>query len=652
MHPEGLLFVVCWPTGRRYAFRLFLCLKAAAGCTNRQFGEVKCLADQSKLAGLPGRDRLETELARAVQEARSGVLSALLLMDIDNLSLINSTLGYAAGDETIEKVAGIVQNRLGVNDILFRFHGDELAVLWRGISGSAEALARAESLCQAVFGTEINLDTCRQTVNLTVSIGLTLVDGSLSPLQVLAGASYALLKAKEGGRNQVVMLRDRRPEEGEFSSINFWLQQIKRALQEDRFVLYFQPVVDLKTEKTVHYEALLRLQDEYGHLHTPGHFLAVAERFGLLPQIDRWVFERVCQLLKKGSFNCPVFINLSGVSLSDGALLDLILRAVNGCKAGSGMLGFEITESTAVKDMVRARRWAQQLKAAGCMFALDDFGVGFASFAYLRELPVDYVKIDGSFVRSIQSDAASMAIVDAINNVAHALGKKTVAEFIEEREILLALQSLGVDYGQGHYFVRSTPCLLVWKNDTGLKSVDIFEQLRIWGESGNAQEIYNVLHMHSNPAVREAACLELLRCRVEDAVEKFVALLSSPDAALRNLAVEALQIAGENCLERLEKVLGDPDEDMVILGFNILAGVKNPAAAELVRRFLNRLSKREIVTTANVLAAALEALGQLGERGDVRLLDALRPLLYEQYGHPFLEYIWGRVKRRLCPDCC
>jgi EAL domain-containing protein (putative c-di-GMP-specific phosphodiesterase class I) len=231
---------------------------------------------------------------------------------------------------------------------------------------------------------------------------------------------------------------------------------IKSALKNDHFILYFQPVIKVSDGSIVHHEMLLRLQEPGGELIMPNNFIPVAERFGLMPQVDRWVVLSALNALKKFPDLEP-FINLSGLSLAEENLLEFIEKSIIESGVDPTRIGFEITETTAVKDMDRAERWIRRLKNLGCRFALDDFGIGFSSFSYLRLLPVDYLKIDGSYIRNMNKDATHKSLVKAINAVAHALGKKTIAEFVENEEIMKSLSALKIDFGQGYHLGKPIP---------------------------------------------------------------------------------------------------------------------------------------------------------------------------------------------------
>lgn len=413
------------------------------------------LVNHDALTGLPNRLWLEQALESAVARSRRGTANALLLLDLDNFKLVNDTLGHAAGDELLAVLAQMLSRYLREGDVLARLGGDEFAVLLDS-SGLNQALILAEQLRHIVDSTPFHL--ADQVFTLGVSIGVVAVNGYQTAQQLLAQADAAMYTAKEQGRNRVALYH---PEEGStrrLSEANKWVTRIKDALRENRLVLHYQPIFRLSDGQVAHYEALLRMREPTGELILPNEFISAAERFGLMPPLDHWVAGRAIQALHDHP-DISIVINLSGRSRVDEYLLDFIevqLRDQNVCP---DRLGFEITETAAVQDLVRAEGWIRRLKALGCRFALDDFGVGFTSFAYLRTLPVDQIKIDGSFIRTIHQDSSSRDIVHAMHSLAHKLGKETVAEFVENESILQVLKEIGITYGQGFYLGKPQPSL-------------------------------------------------------------------------------------------------------------------------------------------------------------------------------------------------
>jgi diguanylate cyclase (GGDEF)-like protein len=412
-------------------------------------------ARHDALTGLPNRRSLEEELYRSIARARRGRAGALLFLDLDNFKLVNDTLGHSAGDKLLVEVSHVLARQLRPNDILARLGGDEFAVLLDG-TAMAQAQMLAERLRSAIDGFRFTLDG--HSFELGLSVGLVAIDGWQDAHMLLAQADSAMYAAKERGRNRVVSYQDTDDYVVRLSEANQWAARIKDALREDRFVLHFQPVVYLGSMQVTHYEALIRMVDQQGTLIPPGAFIPAAERFGLMPQIDRWIVRQTVRTLQAHP-TITLFMNLSGRSLLDEALVDFIAAELRERGVEPARLGFEITETAAVQDFAHADRWIRQIKALGCHFVLDDFGVGFTSFAYLRHLPIDQVKIDGSFIQTIDRDTHNRAIVRAIHTLAIELGKATVAEFVERPAVLEILREIGITYAQGYYLGQPGPDL-------------------------------------------------------------------------------------------------------------------------------------------------------------------------------------------------
>lgn len=418
--------------------------------------QLKYLATHDYLTSIHNRYSFEESLKKAVAKAKRGKESALLLIDIDNFKLVNDTKGHAAGDDLLITIASFIKRHLRESDSLARLGGDEFGVLLEEVTVD-EARLVAEKLRQI---TEENSFCLLQygCFNLSLSIGFVLIDGALNSQELLSLADTALYAAKEKGRNRVVLLDQNEKTTIKLEAINQLITQIKNALKEDKFVLHFQPVVGVDNGKTAHYEALIRLKGEAGQLISPQAFIPTAERFGLMPQIDRWVVGASLDILRQHP-GLNLFVNISGISLNDKSLLENIEELITQSGLEPSRIGFEITETAAVKDMVLAQRWIERLKKLGCRFALDDFGIGFSSFSYLRMLPVDYLKIDGSFIRDIDREPSHRALVEAMSAVARSLGKMTVAEYVENGNVLEILHELKIDYAQGYFLGRPDPIL-------------------------------------------------------------------------------------------------------------------------------------------------------------------------------------------------
>lgn len=422
---------------------------------NKMKEQLQYMATHDFLTSTPNRYSLEENIKRAVAKAKRGEGSAILLIDLDNFKLVNDTLGHAAGDELLVNIANILRSNLREGDLLARLGGDEFAVLLEGVSAD-DARAVAEKLRYVVDKEELCFTKYKTCLTLTISLGIVMIDGTLDSQKLLSFADAALYSAKEGGRNKVAFLQPDEAQVAELSETNQLVAMIKGAIRENRFKLFFQPVSRMSDGSIIHQEALIRMVDTNGELILPGRFIPVAEKYGLMSQIDRWVVRSAFSALQSYP-ELNLYVNLSGTTLGDDDLLRFIEEQLYETGIDSSRLGFEITETAAVKDFQRAEKWIGRLKKLGCRFALDDFGIGFSSFTYLRMLPVDYLKIDGSYIRNIDTDFTQRALTQAINTVAKSLGKGTIAEFVENESIYNILEELKIDCVQGYYIGEPSP---------------------------------------------------------------------------------------------------------------------------------------------------------------------------------------------------
>jgi len=431
-------------TGRDGQIRHFVAVKQDVTQRRRTEERIRYLALHDPLTDLGNRRSVEESLERVVARARRGTPGSLLLLDLDHFKVVNDTLGHAAGDTVLVELARLLGTLRRPGDEIARLGGDEFVLVLEGIPAEAGRMV-AERLRRAVH--EHRFEVGGRRFDLGVSVGVVPIDGRLNAAALLALADSALYSAKERGRNRVVLV-DGSVSPTPLSEASVWASRVKDGLRDGRFALVYQPIYRLETGRTAHYEALLRLRDEGGGLVGPGAFLPAAEQFGLLPQIDGWVVDEVLSLLR-GRPDVEVFVNLSGASLGEEGHLQSIEERIRESGIGPGRLAFEVTETTAVRDMLAAREWMRRLRDLGCRFALDDFGIGFSSFSYLQSLPADYVKIDGSFIRELDTNLANRALVKAIDTVAHTLGKETIAEQVESLGAVSILRELGVEFGQG-----------------------------------------------------------------------------------------------------------------------------------------------------------------------------------------------------------
>ncbi len=420
----------------------FVAIKQDITARKAQEEQIRHLAMHDPLTNLPNRRALDAAMRRA---GRGGEGAALIL-DLDNFKLVNDTLGHIAGDQLLAEVGTVLHENLRPGDFLARFGGDEFAVLLRD-ADHGQSLEIAERLRMAINAHRFRYDGVQFDV--ASSIGMAPIVEGADAATILVRADSALYAAKARGKNRTVAWPFGEEEGQKLVAAKRWASRIKDALREDRLVLHYQPVVNINTGKATHYEALLRLCDGDGPPIPASEFISSAERFGLMPQIDRWVLERVLKVLA-GPGRARIFINISGASLCDESLLDFIVERVRAAALPPGRLAFEITESAAVTDLLRAQEWVAKLKELGCLFALDDFGIGFSSFSYLRSLSADYVKIDRSFVADLDTNPTNRALVRAVKSVANTLGKEVIAEGVETGRLENALRELGVELAQGY----------------------------------------------------------------------------------------------------------------------------------------------------------------------------------------------------------
>ncbi|WP_321913407.1 EAL domain-containing protein [Paraburkholderia sp. J11-2] len=419
--------------------------------TERQHAaELEYQATHDHLTGLLNRREFERRLSGLLENAGARP-HAVMFLDLDQFKVVNDTCGHAAGDELIRSVGGALQQQLRTAHILARLGGDEFGVVLPECCID-DALRVAEDLREAV--TVIRLPWDQRLLTTGVSIGVVDVDATqTSTWDVMKAADVACYMAKEKGRNRV----HRYCLEDQLQSTTHmqmeWVARVKAALEHDQFRLYAQQIKSLKegpAGEEVHVELLLRMVDESGGVIAPAYFIGAAERFNLMPLVDRWVIGRAFEAIAAGHLAANVWsINLSGASLGDDDLLAYIVQQQQRCGIRFESVCFEITETAVITNLSKAIALMESLRALGCRFALDDFGSGMSSFTYLKRLPVDYLKIDGSFVRGIASSDLDRTIVQSIHQVAHAAGKATIAEFVESEAIIGRLSGIGIDYAQG-----------------------------------------------------------------------------------------------------------------------------------------------------------------------------------------------------------
>jgi diguanylate cyclase (GGDEF)-like protein/PAS domain S-box-containing protein len=421
-------------------------------------------ASHDALTGLINRTEFERRLALALQSAAQiGKHHSVLYLDLDQFKVVNDTCGHAAGDQLMRQVSALLVTCLREGDTLARLGGDEFGVLLENCPSDA-ALKIADKLRQIV--TDFHFTWGQLRFNIGVSIGVVNVDDGLFTLaEVLRAADTACYMAKEKGRNRVQVYH---PDDSELTVRQGemeWVGRLQKALDENRFLLYSQEIaaVDCSVETGTHCELLVRMIDEKGELVPPMAFIPAAERYNLMPSIDRWVIRTALSTLSRMRARhggCPVSlcaINLSGASISDERFLDFVHEQLRTFNVPREMICFEITETAAIANLDKAQRFMQEFRGLGCRFSLDDFGAGMSSFAYLKHLAVDFVKIDGGFVKDMADDPIDRAMVEAINNVGHVMGKQTIAEFVDSDRVKALLREIGVDYMQGYGVAKPKP---------------------------------------------------------------------------------------------------------------------------------------------------------------------------------------------------
>lgn len=420
------------------------------------------LSSYDSLTGLMRQDGFDRSLASALSHARySDQTHALLHLNVDRMHLTNDTMGYQAGDMVLQAVAAEVRINLRETDRIARLGGDEFGILIHGCSIKRGEQV-AEKLCRAISELKVDCDT--QLTDVSVCIGVATLDkDSQSTISALAGAEIACSVAKELGRNRWHAYRKDDRSLIERQQQMEWVGQLKEAIVKDKFCLYSQKIVPLQDSiKGHHFEILVRLMSDDGSLISPNAFLPVAERYQLMPALDRWIVENAFDELSnhvdamiEQQVICS--INLSGQTLIDPDFAAFVTEQFRVSGVPPSLICFEVTETAAIANLQDAERFMHELKGLGCSFSLDDFGAGLSSFAYLRTLPVDYLKFDGSFVTPIVGDETSAAMLAAMNQIGQILGLRTVAEFVETEAIIDKLKDMGVDYAQGYGILRPRP---------------------------------------------------------------------------------------------------------------------------------------------------------------------------------------------------
>jgi diguanylate cyclase (GGDEF)-like protein/PAS domain S-box-containing protein len=410
------------------------------------------------LTGLINRREFENRLTVAVEAARldAHARHVLLYLDLDQFKLVNDTCGHPAGDLLLKQITGVLQSRVRGVDTLARLGGDEFGILLQDCS-LEQALRIAENLRQAIRDYRFSWQD--GVLAIGVSIGIVEITQEIPTVaNVMSAADVACYAAKDSGRNRVQLYKpDNMPERHREMH---WISKLTRARDESRFELFYQPIVAIgaSPHDREHFELLLRLRDESGTIVAPAEFIPAAERYNIMPSIDRWVvrqaLDRVVHRIESGVKPFTIAVNLSGTSLNDERFLEFLIAELNGSELAAGAMCFEITETAAIENLSNVVYFMRELKTRGCHFALDDFGSGLSSFMYLKNLPVDYLKIDGQFVENVTRDPVDRSMVAAISQVGKAMGIQTIAERVESPEVLAELGRLGIGFAQGFYIAK------------------------------------------------------------------------------------------------------------------------------------------------------------------------------------------------------
>ncbi len=410
------------------------------------------LANHDPLTNLFNRRRFEEELdLQLARSRRDHTESAVLFLDLDHFKDVNDSEGHRTGDQLLQKVGRSLREGLRDVDVVARLGGDEFTAMLVN-TNAAEAQRSADKILKSLA--QDSFEMGGRVFKITGSIGIAMLPRhGTSAAELLSAADLAMYQAKEKGRNAACLFPEQDDLQSQVSARVDWRMRISEALEEDRFRLYAQPILDLKTNTVTQHELLLRMLDQSGGVTEAGAFVETAERFGLIQAIDRWAVGQAIELLAscaKWNLDISLEVNISGKAFADDELLGILRRGFEETQANPEKLIIEVTETAAIEDMQRAQTFVSELKQIGCRFALDDFGAGFSSFHQLRQLDVDYLKIDGSFIKNLPGDPVGQHIVKAIVEMARALNKMTIAEYVTDDATLELVRQIGVDYAQGH----------------------------------------------------------------------------------------------------------------------------------------------------------------------------------------------------------
>ncbi len=438
--------------------------------------EISYRASHDTLTGLVNRSEFESRLSHILNDMRDPMQDhALMFIDLDQFKVVNDSCGHQAGDKLLKEITQIMEQCIRTSDVLARIGGDEFAIILERC-GAEPALKIAQLICKSVD--EYRFHQNNQRFRIGASIGLVMIDKQWSNINdLLQAADSACYAAKEAGRNRVhiyfdsdIALETRRGE-------TQWASKIQQAIEDKKFVLYCQRIIPMNEQGGQHGEILIRMKDDAGGLTPPGVFLPAAERFHIATRIDRWVVREVFEWLSENRYGLDhvdsISINLSGQSLGDHSFHEYVLELIDSIAPECSKLCFEITETAAITNINEATKFIAKLKKFGIKFSLDDFGSGVSSFGYLKTLPVDYLKIDGQFIRDLLDSPIDQATVRCITEVAHVTGKKTIAEWVESEEVESMLKDMGIDSTQGYLRHCPAPLNQMLNKNSAFASNDI-----------------------------------------------------------------------------------------------------------------------------------------------------------------------------------
>lgn len=422
-------------------------------------------ASHDALTGLYNRLKFEGRLNQLLGNTEKNGQHGLLYLDLDQFKIVNDTCGHMAGDELLRQLSAVLKSCIRQGDVLARLGGDEFGVLLENCD-----LQRAAGIAEKILASikEYRFSWHDKTFEVGVSVGVVAITAdNLNAANIMSSADMACYAAKDLGRSRVHIFQPNDAELLQRHGEMHWTTLIAEALEQNRFILYSQPISRIsgsgKAEQ--HWEILLRIKDKNGEIIPPNTFIPAAERYNKMLSIDRWVIRNVFTAMSDGCFCATpdeeriISINLSGASLGDEQLLDYICATSKELGISLNEICFEITETVAISNLTKATHFIHELKAEGCRFSLDDFGSGLSSFGYLKNLPVDYIKIDGSFVKDMVADPIDRAMVEAINQIGHVMQIQTIAEWVENEETFTLLKKIGVNYAQGYHTGRPSPVI-------------------------------------------------------------------------------------------------------------------------------------------------------------------------------------------------